>query len=154
MICSKRNIFTLLIATVLYGTGVITHWSPVEARETSGKALKKRLLARKKSFDRYLNERDLKRKDLRKSALQHTVTRARQTAKAKRARDDFQRSANQFPVQAYRKFAQNRDLKMARRDRARLNFQSYREKLRKIEQQKKYRVDKAKAYRLDEGSQP
>jgi len=107
-----------------------------------------RLDKRKESFKKYINSRDKKIQGREILADNHRHKREEQDRQRKKNRQEFKRTSQGFPVKAYRQFVKNRSQKQQAREKARVHFQANRQLVKKVQQQKKYYINKSKAYDL------
>jgi|GEM_PF-4832323 len=126
--------------------------APVLSHAQSGAektAMKRQLLKRKKGFDRYIRERDTLKRLSERAIADIQKDRGFRAKKRRAAQENFRRKSDAFPFAAYRKFIKKRDAKREKKLSVKQQYRDYKAWLRKIEDQRRYKINKEKAYRLE-----
>ena len=123
----------------------------VQGSEASGDMrakLLKQLKLRKQGYEKRLNEKE-KRKQRRKSHInKHKKVRYEREFAKRKARENFTRSGNKFSRKAYYKFVEQRNKKNRELRKIRNSYRFSKKTIRKILRNNKYKIDKAKEYKL------
>lgn len=121
-----------------------SRWATEETMEQA----QERLLKRKKAFIEHLAA-EKERERLRHSkAEQQKAIRQKYAERQERARKQFRREEHKFPVEAYKKFVENRKRKNKKLEQARQHYSKIQHKLREVYKNKRYRIDGNKEFKL------
>lgn len=121
--------------------------SSVEINTRKQAAIKK-MQARRMSFEMYLAEQE-KRATRRESVIdgQKKVRRA-YSLKMELARKNYKRIENHYPLDLYKKFVKIREIRKKKLKKARQEYSAMKKELYKIYNNKKYRIDGKKEFKL------
>ena len=121
--------------------------SSQEIQMTKKKAIK-RLKARKIGFEEYLAQQNQREKKRLSVADKQKVRRQKYYEKKQLARKKFTREQRKFPKRDYIKFIESRNKRNDKLEKARQAYGVMQRELRKIYNNKKYRIDGKKEYKL------
>lgn len=110
--------------------------------------LKERLLQRKKSFDEHLRRQERRQAQRESRADEQRRLRESYAQGKEKARRQFRRPVEVFPVADYRRFIGKRDERRVSLEKARQSFVRRQQALRNIESDRRYVIDGNKEYQL------
>lgn len=138
----------ILILILFYGPSQV--WSAFEQKtlKQEKKEAVELLLKRKVGFEKYQKRlKEWNQKRLARAYKQKEV-RQRMAEKKEMARKNFIRNNDEFPRQAYRKFLADREKRKKVLNKSRKEYAKMQKEMQKVFENKKYRIDSNKEYKL------
>ena len=140
-----RSLFVVIILTSFHCFAFTSQ----DNVTTLKKEAKKRLLARKKGFDKH--QKRLKDLDKKRLAKAYKMKKIRKTVadKKEKARKSFVRKKYPFPKKAYRDFLSKRENQRKFHKKARQGYTQVQDEMEEVFKNKKYRIDGKREYDLN-----
>ena len=139
--------FLVLILSLIIVPNAHAAWQSGSASQMKKETVS-RLEARKKGFDQHQEAKKKWKEQRLARANEIKGIRKRHYDKMEKARKGFKRVKVPFPKQAYKTFLKQRKTKRGQLETARKDYRKVQKELKKVYQNKKYRIDGNKEFEL------
>ena len=139
--------FLVLVGVLIVWEGALAQFKQGALEQEKNQAIE-RLQARKKGFDQY--QKRLQEWEQKRLARANEIKKKRAKAKKRRdkARRNFVRVTEEFPKNAYRDFMAKRKRQRVKLKESRKDYAEMQKVLKKVFENKKYRIDGRKEFKL------